>query len=129
MMVFAGEAFQWIRRSLRADDAHLQSHQRNGLTDVPAGTSRRVRQADAIWLWLSFRSWPLSHTAVRFQAVVRAARSKSVPVFSIVGMITASWRATATAARLKPIFSLSFSPQDRSALSARLRVRITVAVS
>jgi hypothetical protein len=26
MMVFAGGAFQCIRRSLRADDAHLHSH-------------------------------------------------------------------------------------------------------
>ncbi|MDQ0323109.1 hypothetical protein QO002_005315 [Pararhizobium capsulatum DSM 1112] len=44
-------------------------------------------------------------------------------------MITASFRATATAARLNPIFSLSFTPHTRNALSDLVRVRITVAAS
>ena len=65
--------------------------------------------------------------SVGSQAVTPADRSKNSPVFSIVCMTTASLRATATAARLKPTLSLSFSPHDRSALSARLRVRSTVA--
>src|SRR4051794_607905 len=42
---------------------------------------------------------------------------------------TASFRATATAARLKPIRSLSLSPHVRSELSAEVRVRTTVAAS
>ncbi len=65
--------------------------------------------------------------AVRSQAVAPADRSKGSPVFSIVCMMTASLRATATAARLKPTFFLSFSPQVRSVLSARVLVRITTA--
>jgi len=54
-------------------------------------------------------------------------RSKRSPVFNIVCMTIASLRATATAARLKPTFSLSLSPQERRVLSARLRVKMTVA--
>jgi hypothetical protein len=44
-------------------------------------------------------------------------------------MMTASLRAMATAARLKPILSRSFTPQARSSLSAYVRVRIAVAAS
>jgi len=42
---------------------------------------------------------------------------------------TASFRATATAARLKPIRSLSLSPHVRRELSAEVRVKMTVAAS
>ena len=52
---------------------------------------------------------------------------KSSPERSIACMITASLRATATAARLKPIFSRSLMPQQRRSLLAWLRVRITTA--
>lgn len=63
------------------------------------------------------------------QAMALVARLNSSPDFSIACMITASLRATATAARLKPILSRSFSPQARRVLSAWVRVRITVAAS
>src|SRR5918993_577580 len=122
-------AFQCIRRSLRVDHTHLQSHQRNDLTYVPAGTSRRVRREDAIWQWLSYKSWLASDAAVRSQADVLADRSKSSPLLSIVCMTTASLRATATAARLKPTRSLSLRPHLCRPLSAELRVRMTVAAS
>ena len=56
-------------------------------------------------------------------------RSNSVPSRSIACIVTASFRANATAARLKPMRSLSFSPQARRSLSAELRVRITDAAS
>jgi hypothetical protein len=50
----------------------------------------------------------------------------------VVGMIDAydrKLRATATAERLKPIFSFSFTPHERSALSERHRVIIVTAAS
>ena len=56
-------------------------------------------------------------------------RSNSVPSLSIACIVTASFRANATAARLKPMRSLSFSPQVRRSLSAELRVRMTDAAS
>src|SRR5437899_2868012 len=57
------------------------------------------------------------------QAMAPAARSKAASDLSIACMMTASLRATATAARLKPIFSLSLRPQTRKLLSAWVRVR------
>ncbi len=84
---------------------------RNGSAHVPAGTERArclLRRA---------------------QAVTPAERSNSSPDFSMACMMTASLRATATAARLKPIRSRSLRPQSRSVLSAELRVRMTVAAS
>lgn len=53
------------------------------------------------------------------------------PVFSILCMMTASLRATATAARLMPRRSLSLSPQSLRLLSCRelVRVSITTAAS
>ena len=56
-------------------------------------------------------------------------RSKRVPSRSIACIVTASFLAKATAARLKPMRSLSFSPQVRRSLSAELRVRMTDAAS
>ena len=82
-------------------------------------TSRQGRfgalKARALFLW--------SH-AVGFKP-----RSNSVPSLSIACIVTASFRANATAARLKPMRSLSFSPQARRSLSAELRVRMTEAAS
>jgi hypothetical protein len=63
------------------------------------------------------------------QAVALTARLNRSPDFSIACMMTANLRATATAARLKPILSRSFSPHLRRSLSAWVRVRITVAAS
>lgn len=64
-----------------------------------------------------------------FQAVGFMPRSNSVPSLSIACIVTASFLASATAARLKPMRSLSFNPQLRRSLSAELRVRMTDAAS
>src|SRR6516165_5278530 len=53
----------------------------------------------------------------------------SSPVLSIVCIITASLRATATAALLKPILSRSCRPHVRRVLWVELRVRMTAAAS
>jgi hypothetical protein len=55
---------------------------------------------------------------VPYQAMTLVARLNSSPDFSIDCTMTASLRATVTAARLKPTFSLSFSPHLRRSLSA-----------
>ena len=62
-----------------------------------------------------------------FQAAVFAIRTKEVSARSMTCIMTASFRATATAARLKPMRSISFSPHVRRSLSACLRVRMTIA--
>jgi len=69
----------------------MQPHQRNGSAHVPAGTL----QAPVI---------------ERYQVLCGHAPAvglKNSPVFSMVCMMTASFRATATAALLKPILSRS----------------------
>jgi len=58
-----------------------------------------------------------------------AVLSKMVLLLSMACIVTASFRATATAARLNPTRSLSLSPHVRRSLSALLRVSITVAAS
>jgi len=78
-------------------DPAVHPIKRNGSAHVPAGTSRRVQRLNTIG------SLPQATTAP-------AARSNTSPDFSIACIITASLRATATAARLKPIRSLSFRP-------------------
>src|ERR1700689_1532804 len=90
-------------------ESAVQQHQRNGSAHVPAGTP-----------------W-----AFRFgtYAVAPAFGLKSSPVLSIACIITASLRATATAALLKPILSRSFRPHVRRVLSVELRVRMTDAAS
>ncbi len=62
-------------------------------------------------------------------AEAEARASKLVPVFHIACRITASLRASATAARLKPRRFFSAKPQLRSVLSACTCVRIDVAAS
>jgi hypothetical protein len=69
------------------------------------------------------RDWKSCHPAAL------TLRSKNSPVFSIACIVTASLRATATAARLKPTLSLSLSPHVRKPLSAEERVSMTVAAS
>lgn len=64
-----------------------------------------------------------------YHAAAPAVRSKNSPVLSIACIVTASFRATATAARLKPILSRSLRPHVRRLLPAQLRVRMTVAAS
>ncbi len=93
----------------------VQPHQRNGSTHVPAGTSwRSDTERDP-----QFYSYAAAPTA----------RSKNSPVLSIACIVTASFRATATAARLNPTLSLNFRPHVRKPLSADVRVRMTVAAS
>jgi hypothetical protein len=67
--------------------------------------------------------------AGRHDAGAPVAGLKTRPSRHIACITTASLRARATAARLKPTFSFSFRPQLRSALSERTRVSITVAAS
>jgi hypothetical protein len=74
---------------------------------------------------------PDEETSMRDQgaAEAEARASKLVPVFHIACRITASLRASATAARLKPRRFFSAKPQLRSVLSACTCVRIDVAAS
>ena len=92
----------------------VQQPRRNGSGHVPAGTPRCVRMLTRVG---------------SDQDMASASRLKGWPDFSIACMMTASLRATAMAARLKPILSRSFNPQVLSALSALVRVRTTVAAS
>jgi hypothetical protein len=88
-----------------------------------AGTRERVGQLMACT--------PDEETSMRDQgaAEAEARASKLVPVFHIACRITASLRASATAARLKPRRFFSAKPQLRSVLSACTCVRIDVAAS
>lgn len=96
----------------------------NGISGMTRPTSRQGRfnasdKADAIQnVWLSTLSLVSQLCSAGAQEVMPADRSKISPVISILCIITDSLRATATAARLKPTFSLSFIPQARSELSA-----------
>jgi hypothetical protein len=63
------------------------------------------------------------------QAIALPARVNGSPDLSIACMMTASFLATATAARLNPIRSRNCNPHRRRSLSAWVRVRITVAAS
>jgi hypothetical protein len=56
-----------------------------------------------------------------------APASKFLPVFHMMWRMTASLRATATAARLRPLFFRSERPQERSELFLRTRVRMITA--
>src|SRR6478609_4717012 len=67
--------------------------------------------------------------AIGTYAAAPAFGLKSSPVLSIVCIITASVRATATAAVLKPILSRSFRAHVPRVLSVELRVRMTAAAS
>lgn len=58
-----------------------------------------------------------------------AVLSNSSSDLSMACITTESFRATATAARLKPMRSRSLRPQSHKALSAELRVRMTHAAS
>ena len=102
-----------------------QPNKRNGRAHVPAGTSQGIRSADAKPQRLSTRRsrWNGGY------AGAPVAGLKTRPSRHIACITTASLRARATAARLKPTFSFSFRPQLRSALSERTRVSITVAAS
>jgi hypothetical protein len=103
------------------------------------GTHASIRWGDgatasAEWFWPRPRQGRLGASDGRRelamdQAMGSASRWKDCPDFSMACMMTASLRATAMAARLKPILSRSFTPQVLSALSALVRVSTTVAAS
>ena len=83
--------------------------------------------------WVSLRPGRTSRSALRrgrvgYQAVACVSLNGS-PVISMVCMMTASLRATATAARLNPSFSRSCSPHWRRSHSDLVRVSSTVAAS
>ncbi len=82
------EPSMWLTHSA---ETAMQPHQRNGSAHVPAGTPSSAQLMSAI----------------RYYAVTPAVGLKNSPVFSMVCMMTASFRATATAALLKPILSRS----------------------
>ena len=103
-----GGAFKCGRRTLRRQRVHPIT--RNGSAHVPAGTSRRAQRANA--------------NCSSDQAAAPAVRSNISPDFSIACIVTASLRATATTARLKPTRFRRSSPQVRNALSAELRVSV-----
>jgi hypothetical protein len=87
---------------------------RDSPAHVPAGTSVGRSRVNALR-----QDWP--------QAAPPAVRSKSWPDRSMACITTASCRATATAARLKPILSRSRSPHVRRALSAEVRATAALA--
>lgn len=92
----------------------VQPHQRNGSAHVPAGTFQALR---------------CCRLFVRSHAAAPTFGSKNSPALSMACMITANFRAKATAARLKPILSRSRRPHVRRLLPAELRVRMTDAAS
>ena len=105
MMGLRGGTFQSVKRTIRAQRLE------GATTSAEWFFSRPGRDASARFRTGAFQ-------CVGCQAKMLVLWSKTSPDFSIACMMTASLRATATAARLKPIFSLSFSPHVRSVLSA-----------
>src|ERR671916_1993907 len=104
------------RWTTHSADPAVHPIKRDSPAHVPAGTSGQRSRVNALR-----QDWP--------QAAPPAVRSKSWPDRSMACITTASFRATVTAARLKPIFSRSCRPHVRRALSAEVRVRMTVAAS
>lgn len=90
------------------------THQRNGSAHVPAGTPQAFRILNAIR---------------EIHGAAPEIRIKELACLKHGIHFTASLRATATAARLKPIPSRSLRPHLRRLLSAELRVRMTTAAS
>lgn len=84
---------------------------RSGATGVAEWLCPRPRQGHD----LAFSGGMLSASD---QTVVPMVGSKSSPDFNMACIVTASLRAKAVAARLKPTRSLSFSPHVRKPLSA-----------
>jgi hypothetical protein len=113
MVGLRGGTFECVERTHQSVGVMVQQPRRNGSRHVPGrDASGRVERLTRIGL---------------DQAMGTASRWNGWPDFSIACMITASLRATATAARLKPTRSRSLTPQVRKALSALVRVRTTVA--
>jgi hypothetical protein len=112
----------WAARSER-------THQRNGLAhgrDVPDV----LREHGNFFVSSGAASTKQpSSSGSQGRAAADGVGLKSVPVFSIACMITASFRARATTARLKPSRFLNARAQLRSSLSPRTRVRIAMAAS
>src|SRR3974390_1471023 len=110
MMELRGTSLQCGRRT-------LLSQQCNSISGMARLTSRQGH----------LRRWVLN--AIGTYAAAPAFGLKSSPFFYIVCIITASLRATATAALLKPILSRSCRPHLRRVLLVELRVRMTDAAS
>jgi hypothetical protein len=121
MVVFAVDISRRMielrRTSLQCGRRTLLSQQCNSISGMARLTSRQGHLSVQVL------------NAIGTYAVAPAFGLKSSPVLSIVCIITASLRATATAALLKPILSRSFRPHVRRVLSVELRVRMTAAAS
>jgi hypothetical protein len=121
MVVFAvdiGRRMMELRKtSLQCGRRTLLSQQCNSIS----GMARSRPGRDALGVQVL--------NAIGIYAMGPAFGLKSSPVLSIVCMTTASLRATATAALLKPILFRSFRPHVRRVLSVELRVRMTAAAS
>jgi hypothetical protein len=70
-----------------------------------------------------------TQTAIQIKLQATAVRSNISPDRDTACIVTASLRATATAARLKPTRSLNLSAHVPVCFHLKLRVRITVAAS
>src|SRR4051794_3589874 len=92
-------------------ESAVQPHQRNDSAHVPSRDTLSVQVLNAIGIYAAAPAFGL----------------KRSPVLSIVCIITASLRAIATAALLKPILSRSCRPHVRRVLTVELRVRMTAA--
>ena len=130
MMGIRGVAFQGFERG----PGWPQLQSQNGRAHVPSRDVPCVRRQTEHARSLSINSWPaLPQRAVtrtvQAAAGTAARGSKSVPVFHIACRITASLRASATAARLKPTWVFGARAQRRSVLSLCTRVRIETAAS
>src|SRR4029450_13964433 len=104
MMGLRGRTFQSVKRTRRAQRF-------DGATARAEWFDQRPGRDASARLWAGA-------CKLLYQALTLVARLNSSPDLSIACMMTASLRATATAARLKPIFSLSFRPHVRRSLSA-----------
>jgi len=111
MMELRGTSLQCGRRT-------LLSQQCNSISGMARLTSRQGHLGVQVL------------NAIRtYAAAAPAFGLNSSPVLSIVCIITASLRATATAALLKPILFRSCRPHVRRVLWVELRVRMTAAAS
>ena len=110
MMELRGTSLQCGRRT-------LLSQQCNSINGMARLTSRQEHFGVQVL------------TAIGTYAADPAFGLNSSPVLSIVCIIAASLRATATAALLKPILSRSCRPHVRNVLGVELRVRMTAAAS
>jgi hypothetical protein len=127
-----GHSRGWPSKVSNAVQDGRNSSHRMAAPTSPAGTSRasedRRNTQEACRSTHGRPSRGVTRT-VQAAAGTAARGSKSVPVFHIACRITASLRASATAARLKPTWVFRARAQRRSVLSLCTRVRIETAAS